>query len=985
MRRTSWLLVLLFSPMALGGGANGITLDIVARTPPSQAIGWAGGGNTVQLSADGRYVVHSSSSQHLFTGQQDQPDTPDVFVYDRQSGAHQLVSHVAGNPSQSCGGQVPYGSRTISADARWIAFESSCQSPGSGNVYLYDRDTQTLRLLSKVPGTGLPAGLSKLLDISDDGRWVLLASYAQSIAPGATSNQLALFLVDREDPSGALQLVVSRSGAQAIDRSTMSANGRYVAFSSTLPNLDPAVPDNDLNSQSFVYDRSTGTTRMVSRIPGQNVPVGSAVVHSGYVFSANGQLFYPSSVGVFPFPSQRGILVYDPQLDQHAMMVPAESTMPVAASSDGQWLLYTQFGAGTRSVWLANRAGNLIPVDRGPVAGSPANGPGYPVALSADGNRVLFLSKATDLVPGVLDGNGSVDVYAYDRSTDTRVLLSGSAQNRLQAGNGESGRSEGLMALSADGQSAAFASGASNLAAGVVDANSAADLFVTGTGASAPQLLTSTLLPVPLSTPFSYVHHVSADGRWITWDEYLRGLMLRDLQTGAEWLVGQSHANPGTPANSYRSPTALSADGRWVWFVSPATDLIPGFVSAVPPGNRPTLIYQFDRLDGSVILLSHADGLPATGLANNAHLGGVSADGRWTLFSAKPQGLVAGVAADAPMQVFLYDRENRSARLVSQSASSPGSVANGESGALGLSANGRWVLYRSLATNLIQDVVDTNGGSDVFLFDRDFGTTRLVSNEINADLRAANAPSEQAVISPDGAWVVLQSLATNLMTSLDDTNQGTDVFRVQVATGQVTLVSRQAGQPLRTANGASELVEVPLPARVYDDVNSLGANGGKLVLRTLATDLVAGVSDLNGDQDVYRIDLATAAAQLLTHLPGMPLQAAPANSYEAMISADGERVMLQARGTALVAGATPSEQKHVYLNDAQGNRLVTQGPAGVGDSGSLIADLDARGELLLLVSSASNLVPGLLDTNSTTDGFLARAPGDRIHAHGFED
>lgn len=289
--------ILLTAGRALSGPMD-ITAAYLDPTPPTQALGWIEGAELAQ-SPDGRYVVHSSLNKRLVEGQLDNEVSRDVFVYDRVEGSHQLVSHHFGAPNQSCLGNSRVRGRTISSDGRWIAFVSSCQdlvggSTGeAGNVFLHDRQNGETRLLSRVPGSGLPAGRSEVLELSADGRWVLFYSTASSLV-GQPAGP-ALFLADRDDPSGNLLRVAN---ATALEPSVyaMSEDGRFVAFASAQPNLDPAIPDNDQISEIFIYERITGSTRMVSRRQGQNLPSGSSHSLRSIVISGNGAaLFYTSS------------------------------------------------------------------------------------------------------------------------------------------------------------------------------------------------------------------------------------------------------------------------------------------------------------------------------------------------------------------------------------------------------------------------------------------------------------------------------------------------------------------------------------------------------------------------------------------------------------------------------------------------------------------------------------------------------------------
>jgi hypothetical protein len=126
--------------------------------------------------------------------------------------------------------------------------------------------------------------------------------------------------------------------------------------------------------------------------------------------------------------------------------------------------------------------------------------------------------------------------------------------------------------------------------------------------------------------------------------------------------------------------------------------------------------------------------------------------------------------------VYLHDVQTRSNSLVSWSRNWP-VAANGRSGTPQISADGRFVVYRSLADNLVPG--DTNGAPDVFLYDRQADIMELISASAFGD-RAANSRSFSPVFSGDGQMLVFQSWASDLVGQ--DFNQGADLFVLRLAT-----------------------------------------------------------------------------------------------------------------------------------------------------------------------------------------------------------
>src|SRR6185295_5363114 len=111
--------------------------------------------------------------------------------------------------------------------------------------------------------------------------------------------------------------------------------------------------------------------------------------------------------------------------------------------------------------------------------------------------------------------------------------------------------------------------------------------------------------------------------------------------------------------------------------------------------------------------------------------------------------------------VFLFDRHTGTVTLVSRSTTGPTTTANDLSDPWALSSNGRIVLFRSYASDLT--TTDTNGTADVFLFDRVTGTVTLVSHSAAGPATAGNAASSPAALSANGRYVLFDSLASDLV------------------------------------------------------------------------------------------------------------------------------------------------------------------------------------------------------------------------------
>jgi Tol biopolymer transport system component len=217
------------------------------------------------ITPNGRYVVFGSQATNLVPG--DTNGFLDIFVRDREAGTTERVSV----SSAGAQGDMHSFHPTISADGRYVSFVSFASNLVSGDtnnredVFVHDRLTLTTERVS-VTGTGdQAAGGSHSADISADGRLVAFTSTAGNLFPGVTGFFTGIFVRDRllgtttlasVTPFGALPNLGSREPA-------ISADGRFVAYSSNA--TDIVVPDagNGLFSSVFLHDRQTGTTERI--------------------------------------------------------------------------------------------------------------------------------------------------------------------------------------------------------------------------------------------------------------------------------------------------------------------------------------------------------------------------------------------------------------------------------------------------------------------------------------------------------------------------------------------------------------------------------------------------------------------------------------------------------------------------------------------------------------------------------------------------
>lgn len=396
--------------------------------------------------------------------------------------------------------------------------------------------------------------------------------------------------------------------------------------------------------------------------------------------------------------------------------------------------------------------------------------------VSADGDSVVFVSDATNLVPS--DANAKRDAFLHRRSTGATSRVS--VGDDEQEGNGE----VESAAVSADGRYVAFASHASNLV--VDDTNHAVDVFVRDTQLDTTRRVSLTDGGAQAGA-YSGGPSISADGRYVafTTDASLvpgdtnarTDVYVRDTVAPSTTLASVSSG--GTLGDGSSAWAAISADGERVAFMSDATTLVEDDT------NHQADVFVRDLSEGSTSLVSVAD----TGAQGDlrSEQPAISADGIVVAFRSASTTLVPGDTNRVPsggsesgMDVFVHDLAAGHTERVSVSSS--GGEAHGLSAGPSVSSDGRYVAFDSSAADLVAD--DTNGAvQDVFRHDRQTGDTVLVTR--TSDGAQGAYSSTEGALSADGATAAFFSFATNLVPG--DSNEKGDVFVARATTASLTL------------------------------------------------------------------------------------------------------------------------------------------------------------------------------------------------------
>jgi Tol biopolymer transport system component len=359
-------------------------------------------------------------------------------------------------------------------------------------------------------------------------------------------------------------------------------------------------------------------------------------------------------------------------------------------------------------------------------------------------------------------------------------------------------------------------------------------------------------------------------------------------------------------------------------------------------------IFVRDRQTDTTRLISLSNG----GIqGNNASLDpSISADGRYIAFQSVASNLVTG-DTNATSDIFVRDLQTNSISRVNLSSS--GIQANNYSNNPSISADGRFVAFYSEASNLVSN--DTNGEPDIFVRDLQNNTTQRVSIDSNG-IQGNSGSFQQPEISADGRYVIFESDATNLVPN--DTNNARDIFVRDLQNNTTRCVSVNSNGVL--GNGSSFFPAV-------------SADGRYAVFESDADNLVPNDTNngIGGDiNDIFIHDLQTGATRLVS-LSSDGTQG-NSNSFSASISSDGRYVAFTSTASNLVPNDN-NRAGDVFLRDLQTNitSLISVDSNGVqGENASSIDPaISADGRFIAFNSFASNLVPD--DRNESRDIFVA--------------
>lgn len=604
-------------------------------------------------------------------------------------------------------------------------------------------------------------------------------------------------------------VVTSSAGANGASVSPqLSSDGRFIMFSSAASDL--VTNDNAwMNLDVFLHDRTSNTTRLVSE---NYQHTGGGNDHSvGVCVSTNGRyvLFESLADDLVSGDANKfsDVFLRDCQTDT-TILVSAATTGGTAdnrsesatMTPDGRYVAFVSY-ATNMVAGDTNNSPDLFVRDLQTqmttlvsVGATNANAFMDAPAISADGRWVAFFSSARGLVAGV-SNNSFGEIYLRDVTTGTTLWPSANAVELVRSNMPFASTPKPMHpVLSADGRYVTFACGwTNNTTAPPAGTTPATVIMQFDATMLSTTVIATNGCPPALFGDEVYGPEATPDGRFVAYAARVTNgvsaygtLRCWDRESGA--TVGVSvDIIGGVSSNRTSVMPVLSVEGRYVIFLSDATNLVNNTISnGVHLYRRDLQANTTELVDADLSGVGSISDLAQIIPVSNTDMPAVSADGRFIAYSA-PDGNLVGTDANGFEDVFVRDMmvatnaliSTRHSSLVPQSGSAAVPL-----GILSLSADGNRAVYSSLATNLAAG--DTNQHADVFVWDRNWQSNQLVSVGLN-NLSALGGPTLYPQISADGRYVLVVSAATNLVA--DDTNGGYDVFRRDLALQVTTRIS----------------------------------------------------------------------------------------------------------------------------------------------------------------------------------------------------
>ncbi|MCA9138045.1 MAG: VCBS repeat-containing protein [Planctomycetales bacterium] len=847
----------------------------------------------VSVSADGRYVAFASNSDNLVLG--DTNRNSDVFVYDRRSRSIERIS--VDSNGNGGNGDSYVGSSALSDDGRYLVYSSSASNLVAGDtnnqddVFIYD---QVSRTTQRVPSNEFQQLFINGPSISADGQ--LVAFY----------NTHHVFVFDR--PTQSIKRLSSAPDGSPSNRdswkSSLSRDGRFVTFESyssdlIAGDLDDSFELGSVEPDIFLYDLTNDSIQRLSVLPDGSPLDGGA---------------------------------YDPVLNRDASMA-----------------AFTVFHGGANNLYLFDQTSSeyLVVIDSAgttleasQVTIVDTNAAPYSVSGQVHLSNSMLSNAGLGMDPQVTRDN----VVGVTPFIQPLVSIAGAPPvHPLTQGN-----------VGIDSGSERFVGGVDQLGSPRKDPDIGAYESLTGklsghvfADTNADQVIAADEIGVPAITVIAR----NGDGRVFTavsrtddpntatanesglidFDQLPIGNYEIEVVPPPFWKVSQptvTYIRSDEDFFSVLDRPDISGDGQFIGVTSALADLVPG------DGNDDFDVFLLDRASDHFERVSHGgDGTEGNGPSSGIS---ISPDGRFVAFNSRASNLV-GDDTNGSTDVFVVDRTSQTIERIS--VDNNGVEGNLSSAKPQISADGRYVAFHSIASNLVPN--DDNNEVDVFVFDRQLKTVRRLS--VDAAGEDKNYPSTVNSISTDGTLISFSSQAILVTPGAAEA-----VFVADHQNGTIEQISLKSdGTPFSRAKDSE-----------------ISGDGRFVAFR--------GQMDGGDNDEIYLHDRVADTMYLVSR--AFDGGVADGNSFLPSVNEDGRYVAFDSTSSNLVSGDTNGLQD-LFVHDVISGETarVSVGFDGSEANGrSSNAKISDDGRWIAFWSYASNLVEG--DVNELGDYFVVANP-----------
>ena len=605
------------------------------------------------------------------------------------------------------------------------------------------------------------------------------------------------------------------------------------------------------------------------------------------------------------------------------------ATQP-SVSADGQWIVFLSaannllpLDSNVDQVYLRNMATGTLTLVSSSNTGAFGNNDSRNPVISGDGSTIAFTSFATNLVADNL--NALINVYVYNRAANTTSLVS-----KTSAGVGADENSDNAS-ISDDGTRIAFDSQSTNLIPEQV--NSEQQVYLANLTTNEISIVSTSATNVAGDSP-SDSPLISGNGLHVAFRSEAtdliagvtgRQLYLKNLTNDTLQLVSQTES--GEPSNGFLVPQSVTADASEVLFSSTARNLVPG-------KNVDELDFFLADTQSGVLQLQR------TSDNRSYNNGNLNRTGTHLVLSTSRTTFVGPI-------LNTFDLLNRTTNTATTIQANPHQPRSGNSESttnslLPLPSDGSHIVFESFATNLVSDGSNDNV-EDIYLYTEQSDSVELLFSGregAQTDLEAANA---------DGSLYLISSSIGDLVPN--DTNSSIDLFLLNSTTGDIQRVSTNSnGDELATGSATGDL-----------------SGNGQFLLFTSAENLVGTDPLPPAAEPLYLKNLLTGEIQHVDRATDGGF--ADQNAVSISIDGSGRFVAFTSQATNI--GGPIASFRQAYLFDANTGavRALTQNRQGEAANSDIFRpEISQDGRSVSVLTTATNLTPA--DSDLFLDVFL---------------